>query len=370
MKLTPIKVKGKLAHKKTWKPPEKPAAQASKKRQSKKRQRDADGDDIPQPLQRRFKSSKPAAAIEELPTEILERIIIMSRNLNFLRSSLRIGYRFSSRSFMSELLVAAFEPTWEMWLGYPKSDAILRCTRERVRFNNRMLEAVNYPLLKPESVPGDPDFQSSVLACTWVNTAVILEAQQKWYRKNGGPGDLPRHLDSPIPPSVRPSLGNVDDVDLLFQRDWDEFKASCGIILSVEIKGLSPSIVQPTTLSWRPRYMELHPLIKIPERLITGPFDWEVAKTTFWLVRGGVTTKLDQAWSWEVTKRGFDIIITLSDKELMVTLLLLWAELECFRNWPPFLWKSVLEEAVAQLDYAYHDDDRNFWRALSLLRRR
>lgn len=154
MKLTPIKVRGKSAQKKTWKPPENPAVQASKKPR-----RNEDGNDDPQPLHKRFRSRKPAAAVEELPTEILERIIIMSKNLNFLRSSLRVGYRFSSPSFMSELLGAAFEPTWEMWLGYSKDTVVSDVIQKRlVAFRSRP-GPVNCPLLEPESVPGDPDFQ-------------------------------------------------------------------------------------------------------------------------------------------------------------------------------------------------------------------
>lgn len=141
--------------------------------------------------------------------------------------------------------------------------------------------------------------QSSVLACTWVNTAVILEAQQKWYRKNGGPGNLPRHLKPPIPPSIRPSLENVDDVVLLFQRDWERFESSCA---NLSTKQLAPHSIRHPPPRQTLRYMELHPLTKIPERLITGPFDWEVAKTTFWFVRGGATTKPGQTWSWEVSR--------------------------------------------------------------------
>jgi hypothetical protein len=149
MKLTPIKVKGKAAPKKTWKPPRVQPARSAK------RQRDEDDDveevgdsssDGPRRRRRqRFKAKKPAATIEQLPAEILERIILMSRNLNFLRSSLRIGYRFSSRVFLTELLEAAFAPTWDLWFGY---DSI-------IVFSHWEKNGV------PDSaeVPGDPNFQ-------------------------------------------------------------------------------------------------------------------------------------------------------------------------------------------------------------------
>jgi hypothetical protein len=136
MKLTPIKVKGK-GQKKPWRPPGLPRAT--------KRRRDADEGDSnrDEPRRTRFKSKRPAAPIEELPTEVLERIIFMSRNLNFLRSSLRIGYRFSSTSFLSELLEAAFAPTWDMWYGHDRH--VASCDHEY--------------LLDPDRIPGDADFQ-------------------------------------------------------------------------------------------------------------------------------------------------------------------------------------------------------------------
>jgi hypothetical protein len=60
---------------------------------------------------------KPAALIESFPLEILERIFHFSQNLNFPRSSLRIGRSLSPRSFLLELIVSAFGPTWDVWFG-------------------------------------------------------------------------------------------------------------------------------------------------------------------------------------------------------------------------------------------------------------
>jgi hypothetical protein len=139
MELTPIKIKGKGGPKKTtWKPP-KPESVVPKRKRD---ETEEEGDEgaVEPPPRRRFKAKKPAAAIEELPTEILERIIFMSGNLNFLRSSLRVGYRFSSPSFRTELLEAAFAPTWDVWYG-------------------RGRPKVDLSILDLEPVPGDPDFQ-------------------------------------------------------------------------------------------------------------------------------------------------------------------------------------------------------------------
>lgn len=140
MELTPIKVKGKGGgQKKTWRPPA--------QQRVAKRPRDDAGDDTGDdgPRRRRFKSKRAAAPIEDLPTEILENIIIKSRNLNFLRSSLRIGYRFSSPSFLTELVKAAFGPTWQVWLGYHMDRT--RATNNAARWMERY------------GIQGDPDFQ-------------------------------------------------------------------------------------------------------------------------------------------------------------------------------------------------------------------
>lgn len=153
MKLTQIKVKGKAGPRKTWKPPTGGRTGNSKRRRDEEDEKQSGEEGSNRPPRRRFKARKPAAPIEDLPTEILERIIFMSRNINFLRSSLRIGYRFSTRSFLTELLEAAFAPTLDLWFGY-KARQVAPPSRRRKGVswgNNRWL--------LPEWVPGEPDFQ-------------------------------------------------------------------------------------------------------------------------------------------------------------------------------------------------------------------
>jgi len=139
MALTEVKVKGKARPHNPWRPPP--------PRRPMKRRRDDDdetADDSSQGSRRKiFKAKAPPAPIEELPTEILEPIIFMSGNLNFLRSSLRIGYRFSSTSFLTELCIAAFAPTWDMWFGYHRDE----------------ISSHHAYLWDPAHVQGNPDFQ-------------------------------------------------------------------------------------------------------------------------------------------------------------------------------------------------------------------
>ncbi|KAL2198688.1 hypothetical protein P885DRAFT_76292 [Corynascus similis CBS 632.67] len=348
MKLTPIKIKGKAGPKKTWKPP------ADPDRKGKKRRRDENEDDgtvSGQPFQRRFKARKPAEPIEELPTEILERIIFMSRNLNFLRSSLRIGYRFSSPSFLTELLEAAFAPTLDLWFGYDKEKVAPQKRRKKG------LDWGNNRWLLPEWVPGDPDFQSAVLSCNWINTSLILDAQQKWFRRNGF-GRLIEHLAPSNPPPAQPDLDGQPDVAARFETDWQVLRESCASCFPATI----PAGDECRMPVWQPPcYMEIHPLTRVPERLLTGPFDWEMARTIFWLVRGGAHQFRGSPLSWEATKRGFDNIMSLGDSQLAFVLLTLWVELRAFEQWPEFLRHQELEVAANQMEHGVVLADRKLW---------
>ncbi|KAK4102085.1 hypothetical protein N658DRAFT_566230 [Parathielavia hyrcaniae] len=309
MKLTPIKVKGKGSQRTPWRPPGPPQVAKRKRDDS-----EESGNHGNEPLRTRFKSKKPAAPIEELPTEILERIILMSRNLNFLRSSLRIGYRFSSTSFLTELLEAAFAPTWESRFGHHLT-----------------------PRTPHSFIPGDPGFQSALLACQWANTINILEAQQKWYRRHGGgPNRLDEHpepsKDFPVAPK------DPTDVSVSFERDWETFRRDCTHLLS-EDRGLTAPCDTDTiqSLKKRAEYLDLHPSVTIPQRLLAGPFDWETARTSFWLLRGGARLFSVHIGSWEWTQRGYDRIMNLQDKELALATLLLLSELKAFEYWPEYL---------------------------------
>ncbi|KAL2180836.1 uncharacterized protein P884DRAFT_49776 [Thermothelomyces heterothallicus CBS 202.75] len=351
MKLTPIKVKGKAGPRKTWKPPTDRTRKA-KRRRDEEDEKEGGDDGGDRPPRRRFKARKPAEPIEELPTEILERIIFMSRNLNFLRSSLRIGYRFSSRSFLTELLEAAFAPTLDLWFGYKKGQVAPPDRRRKGEGWG------NYRWLLPECVPGEPDFQSAVLACKWVNTTLILEAQQKWFRRNGL-GRLIEYLKPSKTPVAGPGLDGHPDVAARFEAEWETLRASCAAWFPAE----NPPDEEARLPIWQPPcYVEVHPLTRAPERLLTGPFDWETARTLFWLVRGGAHQLRQSPLSWEATKRGYDNIMALGDKQLAFLLLTLWVELRAFEHWPEFLRHQGLEAAAHQLEHCDSPTDWKLWK--------
>jgi hypothetical protein len=105
MKLTPIKGRGKGPRKSGFKQP------------NPKRQK-LSGDDNNSEDSVSKKAS--AATIEKLPKEILEPIMLFAKEPNFPRASLRIGWLLSDHSFLAKVVLQAFEPTWDLWLGCQK----------------------------------------------------------------------------------------------------------------------------------------------------------------------------------------------------------------------------------------------------------
>ena len=70
----------------------------------------------------RKRRRRPLTLEYRLPLEVLERIFIMSENVNFARASPRLGWMFSNRNFLLELLITAFGPTWDNWFGCVSSE--------------------------------------------------------------------------------------------------------------------------------------------------------------------------------------------------------------------------------------------------------
>ncbi|KAL2127998.1 hypothetical protein VTI74DRAFT_9858 [Chaetomium olivicolor] len=356
MNLTPIKVRGKRGQNKTKTKTGKPPNPQQPSRRKRERNEDTtDNDNEDGRRRKRFKAKKPAAPIEELPTELLERIIFMSRNLNILRSSLRIGYRFSSRTFLTELVEAAFAPTWDMRFGDYREEIILH----------------HGDGVPPERAPGDPGFQSAVLACAWANAAILLQAQQKWYRRAGLGRSSISHLE-PVLAFIPPwhqhppaSLSDADNLVSLFEKDWDAFRGSCAALVSG--KDVDPLDVELVIREKQAIYVELHPLAKIPGRLLTGPFDWESARTSFWLVRGRAQLGCRDTWAWELTQQGYDHIMSLGDKKLALVLIVLMAKMGAFTHWPLFLFEQKLDSVARQLELCEASEAWKLWRCAQVV---
>ena len=282
---TPIKVKGKGARKRAWAPPD------PNRFKQVKRQRLNDEDTLSEESTdriqsgsssasirpKRVKTKKPAALIEQLPTEIIEHIFLLSENLNFPKSSLRIGYILSHPSLLLELTVAAFTPTWEVWLG---------CRKPAVQSYYGYLD-------DHDRFGGNPDFQSDVLACRWMKVSLLHDAQQVWRRRKW---QSPSADDQPGAPPISDAGFGFSN----FEDDLEKYKNK----LLLEEAG---SIFMNSTtfrFDFGVRcYLEKHPLTRVPNHLLTGPFDWDKVKLLFWLVRSGAIVMPSSSphyQSWEV----------------------------------------------------------------------
>lgn len=277
---TPIKVKGKGTRKRAWAPPDPNRFKQVKRQRINEDTPSEESTARVQPgssskiRRKHVKTKKPAALIEQLPTELLEHIFLLSENLNFPRSSLRIGYILSHPSLLLELTVAAFTPTWKVWLGCQKSAVKSYCNfiDDHDRFG------------------GNPDFQSDVLACRWMNISLLHGAQQVWQRRN------PSDVEKPgAPPTSNAGLGVSNS-----EEDLERFKNQ---LLLAEP---GSRFMNSTTLHGHfglHCYLEKHPLTRVPNHLLTGPFDWDKVKLLFWLVRSGATVMPSTSphyQSWEV----------------------------------------------------------------------
>jgi hypothetical protein len=86
-----------------------------------------------------------------------------------------------------------------------------------------------------------------------------------------------------------------------FEKDWEEFRGVCVDLFSTDLPCPSPSYIFDQLHPDESNYLELHPSVTIPQRLLEGPFDWETARTLFWLLRGGAWLSTEHTWLWEVS---------------------------------------------------------------------
>ncbi|KAK4133313.1 hypothetical protein BT67DRAFT_404432 [Trichocladium antarcticum] len=238
----------------------------------------------------------------------------MSMNFNFLRSSSRIGYRFSTKSFLTGLIVEVFGPTWEVWFGCPANKI---CSYHGLRRDDKRFG-------------GDPWLQSTVLTFPWVNLSLILEAQQQWYQRHGAG----RHFEHPVPPRdpdhAVGGFGHATDVAACFDADWETWTTGYPQALLSDFEK-------------EPQYIDIHSWTRVPDRLLDGPLDLDKARLLFWLARGG--PRLFYPPTWEVTVHGYESTMALSDPNLACYVLRAFLRLGVFEHWPEFLLDEKLDEA-------------------------
>lgn len=267
MALTPLKIKGKGPRKKAWAPPDPSRFKRIKRQRQEEEARDGNTTTSRKQVTKR-RRKKHIPLIEQLPTEILEQIFLLSENLNFPRSSHRIGFNLSAPGLFLELTVGAFTPTWELWLG---------CRKQDVKSYYGYLD-------DHERFGGNPDFQSDVLACRWMNLTLIKNAQQVFLRR----------CKIPAPPFREPVADETDEStgrgSLSLEQLDQDLKVLQIHCQSEDFYGRFGPNAQDTIFSLYSvgSYMEMHPMTRIPNHLLTGPFDdWERIKLLFWMIRSG-----------------------------------------------------------------------------------
>ncbi|KAI0203298.1 hypothetical protein F4808DRAFT_39673 [Astrocystis sublimbata] len=275
------------------------------------------------------KASKKISKMEStLPLEILESILWLSEEVNFPRASPRLGRILSGRSTLMRTFLLAFGPTWEVWSG---------CIRLRYYgFNFR--DPRGHEVFAVRSYPGwdtdgdrfggEPGFQSDLLACSWTTIDMILDCWHMWvqlHARNRPFMDIPLWTDPYEPHSnlVNEALFGdsvTQEMTRYFYRDYDAFQA---------LLTQAPMRLILSSSTW----IALHCDTKIPDHLLTGPWDENALRKLFWVMQAGARLPADPNKSWELTLEGFRNACADEEAPNMVALRVL-GSLESFIKWP------------------------------------
>ncbi|KAG7113488.1 hypothetical protein HYQ45_016777 [Verticillium longisporum] len=249
MPLTPLKVRGKRNS---------AAQQKKKKHRAHPYDRQASSSSEPTRHLRHRRPRKKSLLERQLPLEILEHIFYLSENVAFPRCSPLLGRLLSGRQTLLGAVIAAFAPTWHAGYGIDTRRALgFHWSRSLTAAERARCRAIEEGLH-----PGNPAFQSALVACRWADAATFLEAQTQWARRFAA--------DRPAP---APLLDFAED-----DADHEDAK-------------------------WlTPLYGDVHPHIRIPDTLLAGPWSPQDALLLRWLRRGGARFHASQ--SWELKLRG------------------------------------------------------------------
>ncbi|KAM0433041.1 hypothetical protein ACHAQK_009403 [Fusarium lateritium] len=209
--------------------------------------------------------------LQNLPAEILESIFLYSANVALPRAAPVIGAKLSSRATLVRFLIWAFHDTWEQGFGNPGG----------------------WDGLDKNNIGGDRHLQSTLLNLPWIDTDLILQAQQTWadtYARDR----LYKHY-----------LPTMDeDGDPLIYSSNHQFDGGIGHFDSREcFEADYQEVVSWKPFQWVEKWggCDVHPKIRIPTALITGPWDEKRLRLLFWIRRGGRIYGLEEhESSWEI----------------------------------------------------------------------
>ncbi|KAF4583022.1 hypothetical protein GQ602_006166 [Ophiocordyceps camponoti-floridani] len=193
---------------------------------------------------------------------LLSSILLYSCNLSLPRSSPLIGAKLSQRATFLRLFIWSFHDTWNQWFGIPASQTVHHVSSSE----------------DEDSVPchGDPVLQSAVLDLPCVDIDFILQAQQTWAdryaRDRWYSHSSPWHQTNDEVGHVHAGGHGHFDARACFEVDYQQ-----------AVKLALPFRQWP---EWRAQ--DVHPLVRMPTALITGPWNDEQLRRLFWLTRGGI----------------------------------------------------------------------------------
>ncbi|KAG6006647.1 hypothetical protein E4U21_006792 [Claviceps maximensis] len=228
-------------------------------------------------------SSRHRTSLQNLPVELLESILLYSSNLALPRSSLLLGAKLSGKATLLRLFIVVFQDTWDQCFGIPKKKLL------------GSEAADNGDLFGGEDSVSS---QSDMLEMPWVDIDFILQAQQAWadrYARDrcyqhslpytGEEDELGRHAPDHEESSSYFNSRACFEADYQQAVKWPAF------------------LTTATTTSTAWGTQDVHPLVRMPMELITGPWNEEKKRRLFWLIRGGVDLGADGRTSsipWEV----------------------------------------------------------------------
>lgn len=134
-------------------------------------------------------------------------------------------------------------------------------------------------------------------------------------------------IDYSLPPCDSPheehlaAFDHVTSIRDCFEQDWRAFTVDHG-----------PDYIAVTNTI----HIGVHPFARVPDSLVTGPFNWEKARLLFWLrCNGAALTAPAPDANWELVKLGFENIFGLDDETLVYLLVRLFHSWDVLHsNWP------------------------------------
>ncbi|KIH91530.1 hypothetical protein SPBR_01494 [Sporothrix brasiliensis 5110] len=155
---------------------------------------------------RRARTKRSVPMDQRFPLEVVERIFFYSMNFNLPRASPRLGWMLSSRYTLRDLMLAAFEPQWNLTLTPKRYKRPLKKHNAARRAEARLI---------------DPALMTAVLNSPWMKMDHLVESMQVWLQKNRNK----KYLHTPIPFSEEPERDaaaefvlNMNDFDALVRE--------------------------------------------------------------------------------------------------------------------------------------------------------